>query len=113
MGAAFLARDTRLDRPVASKLLKIDGASSLHKLRFVKEAKAASALNHPIIVTIYEFGSADRTDFIAMPKVIDYARQTADALAAAQLRSRRLSIPKLKSARLTKFLAANRRFAIA
>jgi len=102
MGTVFLARDTRLDRPVAIKLLKIDDASSLHKLRFVKEAKAASALNHPNIVTIYEFGSADGTDFIAMelveglplnqilaggpvpiPKVIDYARQIADALAAA------------------------------
>ena len=102
MGTVYLARDTRLDRPVAIKLLKIGGASSLDKVRFVKEAKAASALNHPNIVTIYEFGSVDDTDFIVMeliegfplsqilaqglvpiPKVIDYARQTADALAAA------------------------------
>ena len=57
MGVVYRAVDTRLGRPVAVKLLRPDGA--IHgesRKRFVQEARAASALNHPHIITIYESG---------------------------------------------------------
>ena len=67
MGVVFKARDTQLERTVAIKILPADMiADPDRKRRFVQEAKAASALNHPNIVTIYDIGSADGTDFIVM-----------------------------------------------
>jgi len=67
MGSVYKARDTQLDRIVAIKVLTPDKvANSERKIRFVQEAKAASALNHPNIVTIYDIGSADGVDFIVM-----------------------------------------------
>ena len=103
MGEVYLARDTRLERNVALKLLP-----ALHTLdegrvqRFVREAKAASALNHPNIVTIHEVGHSDHTHFIVtefvegktlrrllderplrLSEVTDIAIQIASALAAA------------------------------
>src|SRR5688572_23357599 len=66
MGEVYLARDTRLRRNIALKLLPAD--LSLDKdrlLRFEQEAYAASALNHPNILTIYEIGQAGDTRFIA------------------------------------------------
>jgi eukaryotic-like serine/threonine-protein kinase len=67
MGEVWKAQDTRLDRPVALKFLPADRmADPDRKLRFVHEAKAASALNHPNIVTIYDIGSQDGLDYIAM-----------------------------------------------
>jgi len=103
MGAVYKARDHRLDRLVAIKVLAEKAASDPERqARLVQEAKTASALNHPHIVTIYEIDVADGLTFIAMeyiegrtlerlipPKgmrlteALGYAVPAADALAAA------------------------------
>ncbi|MGH9970210.1 MAG: protein kinase domain-containing protein [Pyrinomonadaceae bacterium] len=103
MGEVYLAFDTELDRTVAIKILPADLASDPHRLqRFIQEAKAASALNHPHILTIYEVGTTDTTRFIAtefidgetlrqrmrsgslgLNEVLEIATQAASALAAA------------------------------
>jgi len=67
MGVVYKARDTRLERMAALKVLPADKTlDPERKRRFVQEAKAASALNHPNIVTIYDIGTDDGIDFIAM-----------------------------------------------
>src|SRR5438128_2139872 len=103
MGVVYEARDRRLDRRVALKILPpAKMADPDRKQRFIQEAKAASALNHPNIITIYDIDSENDCDYIAMelvpgrtlgdiitrrrPRVTDalrYAIQIADALAAA------------------------------
>ncbi|MBI3470055.1 MAG: protein kinase, partial [Candidatus Solibacter usitatus] len=103
MGVVYRARDTNLDRFVAVKVLPPDKvADPERKRRFAQEAKTASALNHPNIITIHDIGSARGADFIVMEfvkgKTLDqliakkgmalgealkYAVQIADALAAA------------------------------
>lgn len=103
MGVVYKAVDTRLNRPVALKVLRPDVVSdAARRQRFVQEARAASALNHPHIVTVYDITSADGTDFIAMEyvsgkpldqvigrtglplaQVLRYGIQIADALTAA------------------------------
>ena len=103
MGEVWKARDTRLDRVIAIKILPSDKlADPERKRRFVQEAKAASALNHPNIVTIYDMGSQDQYDYLAMefvdgktleqltprgglsiPDTLRYATQGSDALAKA------------------------------
>jgi len=103
MGVVYKARDLLLNRVAALKLLPADSAAAEEKRRrFLQEAQAASALNHPNIITIYEVGQTDERDFIAMelvqgqpldqligkkalsfPKAIASAIQIADALAAA------------------------------
>ncbi len=66
MGEVYLAEDQRLHRKVALKLLPREFASQPDRLsRFKQEARAASALNHPNIVTIYEIDQTDDTHFIA------------------------------------------------
>ncbi len=103
MGVVYQARDTRLHRFVALKLLRTETLSDPErKRRFVQEARAASALNHPNIVTIYEIFSDDDLDFIVMeylggktlekviganglgvPTALTYGLQIADAVSAA------------------------------
>jgi serine/threonine protein kinase len=63
MGVVYCARDLKLDRLVALKILPPEQmANPRRRARFVGEAKAASALNHPNIVTIYEIESVDGVD---------------------------------------------------
>ena len=102
MGEVYLAQDTKLDRKVALKILPADVAADLTRMRrFVQEAKAASALNHPNIITIHEIEQIDSMNFIAtefidgetlrqrisagmkLVEILEVAIQTASALAAA------------------------------
>src|SRR5688500_9124057 len=67
MGVVYRARDTHLDRVVAIKVLPADKVSDpRRKERFVQEARAASALNHPNIVTVHDIRSDAGVDFIVM-----------------------------------------------
>lgn len=68
MGEVYLAHDTKLDRKVALKILPsdmVDDQAGDRVRRFIQEAKAASALNHPNILTIYEIDEIDSEQFIA------------------------------------------------
>src|SRR5262245_16651877 len=70
MGTIYRAVDTRLDRPVAVKVLREEAAISIEsRKRFAQEAKAASGLNHPHIITIYDIDKENSIDFIAMEYV--------------------------------------------
>lgn len=99
----YRARDTKLNRDIAVKVLPVAFTNDPErKRRFVREAQAASALNHPNIITIYDIDTSAGVDFIAMEyvsgrtldrliprqgmrtaEVLRYAVQMADALAAA------------------------------
>ncbi len=103
MGEVYLAKDSELERLVALKVLPDEVASDKQRIgRFVQEAKAASALNHPNILTIYEIGTADNSRYIAsefikgetlrekiddqtldLQKTLEIAIQIASALEAA------------------------------
>src|SRR3970282_1547745 len=67
MGEVYRARDTRLDRTVAIKVLPAHlSGDPLLRQRFEREAKAISALNHPHICILHDVGHQDGTDFIVM-----------------------------------------------
>jgi serine/threonine-protein kinase len=103
MGEVYLAQDTKLDRKVALKILPADVAAHSDRMkRFVQEARAASALNHPNIITIYEIDETESGHFIAtefidgetlrehmqsasmkLSDVLEVAAQIASALGAA------------------------------
>ena len=103
MGVVYKALDTRLQRAVAIKVLRNEAVNDPERIRrFVQEARAASALHHPNIVTVYDVDTAGGIDFIAMEYVagkpldeilargrlpladtLRYAIQTANALATA------------------------------
>ena len=106
MGEVYLAQDTRLGRKVALKVLPAFFTRDEERIRrFKQEARAASALNHPNVATIYEIGEADQTIYIAMEyvegltlaakinqgqldaaQIIEIAAQVADALDEAHTR---------------------------
>ena len=70
MGEVYLARDTRLQRSLALKVLPTTWASDQDRMRrFVREARAASALKHPNVAHIYDIGEWNGTQFIAMEYV--------------------------------------------
>ena len=78
MGVVYKARDTRLNRFVAIKVLPADKLGDAERRRrFIQEAQAASALNHPNILTIHEISSENGTDFMVMEYV---QGKTLDAL---------------------------------
>src|SRR5262249_42359755 len=67
MGEVYKARDTRLDRAVAVKILPAHlSGDPLLRQRFEREAKAVSSLNHPHICTLYDVGNQDGTDYLVM-----------------------------------------------
>ncbi len=70
MGEVYRARDTKLEREVAIKVLPPELSSDARRLqRFEKEARTVSALNHPNVVTVYDVGALDGSSFIAMELV--------------------------------------------
>ncbi len=103
MAEVYRARDPKLAREVAIKVLPAELSGDARRLdRFQKEARAASALSHPNIVTVYDIGAVDGTSFIAMEliegrtlreiltpgpvplkKLLSIGAQTADGLAKA------------------------------
>ncbi|MGA2922608.1 MAG: protein kinase [Candidatus Sulfotelmatobacter sp.] len=103
MGEVYRARDARLDRMIAIKILPAAFSADNDRLqRFAQEARSASALNHPNIITIYELGQDGSTHYIAMElvegktlrellvsgllpirKTIEIAAQVAEGLAKA------------------------------
>src|SRR5262245_9896333 len=103
MGQVFRARDTRLQRSVAVKVLHTEAALDPERQRrFAQEALAASALNHPNILTVYDIGSENEVQYLVseliegeslraemnrgrMPlkRVVEVAHQIAEGLAAA------------------------------
>jgi serine/threonine protein kinase/Tol biopolymer transport system component len=88
MGEVYRARDTRLGREVALKVLPAELAGDGDRLaRFEREARSASALNHPHIVTVYDVGRADSVSYIAM-ELVD-GRTLRDVLADGTLSARR------------------------
>src|SRR5262245_10122366 len=107
MGEVYTARDTRLNRDVAIKVLPPTFANEVERLtRFEQEARATSALNHPNILTVHDIGTHDGSPYIVAEllegenlrahlnagaisyrKAIEYAQQIASGLTAAHVRN--------------------------
>lgn len=107
MGEVWRARDTRLNREVAIKVLPVSFANDAERLhRFEQEARATSALNHPNILTVYDIGTQEGSPYIVAEllegeelraqlnvgaftpgKAIEYATQIASGLAAAHAKA--------------------------
>ena len=102
MGDVYLARDSRLNRNVAIKVISDSAADETKRRRFTQEARAASSLNHPNIVTVHDFGTEDGMSYIVselvqgeslrdvikagavpMKRLLGIAAQIAEGLAAA------------------------------
>ena len=103
MGQVYLARDSRLNRNVAIKVITAEsGADEVKRRRFTQEARAASSLNHPNIVTVHDFGTEDGMSYIvselvegeslraiikrgplALGQLVEVAIQIAEGLSAA------------------------------
>src|SRR5438445_7001655 len=103
MGEVYKARDIRLDRTVAIKVLPAAFSADLDRLhRFEQEARAAAALNHPNILIVHEIGNHDGSPYLvselldgqtlrealrfgalSVRKAVDYATQMANGLSAA------------------------------
>src|SRR6185295_11745234 len=64
MGEVYLARDTKLQRPVAIKFLSSSVADAAARLRFEREAQTASSLNHPHIVTVHDVGELEGRQYL-------------------------------------------------
>jgi len=89
MGEVYLARDQRLDRTVALKILPVSVANDKRRMqRFRQEARVASSLNQPNILTIYEFGEIDSLSFIATEFVDGETLRD-------YLRGKRLKLPEI------------------
>src|SRR5687768_8668708 len=105
MGEVYRARDPRLAREVAVKVLPAASQNGESLKRFEAEARAAGALNHPHVVAVYDVGSHDGLRYVvsellegqtlrarmeagplSVRKVLEYARQIAEGLAAAHSR---------------------------
>ena len=101
MGEVYRARDTRLDREVAIKLLPAEVSSDGDRLsRFEQEARATSALNHPNILTVYDIGTHDGSPYIV-----------AELLEGEELRDR-LDAGTDSVAQSNRLRATNRQWAI-
>ena len=86
MGEVYRARDTKLDRDVALKILPPDVASAESLRRFEQEARAASSLNHPNIVAIYDVGRIESIAYIAMELVEGQTLRTLMSTGQLQLK---------------------------
>src|SRR5688572_24195392 len=94
MGVVYKAQDTRLERMVALKFLPTELASApAAKQRFLNEARAASALNHPNVTVVYDVGEAESRPFIAMEYVEGETLK-------ARLRGEPMSIEQVKAVAL-------------
>src|SRR5258708_17569815 len=135
MGEVYRARDERLRREVAVKVLVSQlSADPARRKRFEQEARSASSLNHPNIVTIYDIGSTDSTVYIAMElvdgrtlrdlqqegllptrRLLDIAFQISDCLAKAHgagivhrhLKPENIIVTKAGAAKIRDFGLAN------
>src|SRR5271156_6027884 len=102
MGEVYRARDSRLNRDVAIKVLREDGTSADLRSRFEREARAVAALNHPNIIAVYDFGIESGQQYIVsellegeslrallkggpvpVRRLIEVSAQVADGLSAA------------------------------
>ena len=123
MGEVYRARDPRLDREVAIKVLPADFAKDADRLRrFEQEARATSALNHPNILTVFDIGNHEGSPYIVSEllegeelrerldegamssrKAIEYAQQIVAGLSAAHVRGITLvtSSPRISSSQPT------------